>query len=186
MHAARRQRVGGAAWPVGGIGEQRLEAIAARWSGALRGCRAGVVRDHRDPTQVSAMRCDRLGIGRLGDRGNRAAMLRKIFHLRRRGAGVGGNRNGAEFDAGEPGQHGLDAIIQMDQQVFARPDAACLEPRGQRADALVKFAVSPDPRRRLERRPDQKRVIATGLAAHPQQPGHVQPCEWPHHARCRL
>jgi hypothetical protein len=130
------------------------------------------------------MRGDRPGIGRLGDRGHRAAMVGKIFHLSGRGAGVGGNRNGAEFDAGEPGQHRLDTIIQMDQQVFARPDATRLEPRGKRADPLVEFTVGPDPRRRLERRPDQKRVIASGLAAHPQQPWHVHPCEWPHHARC--
>jgi hypothetical protein len=54
--------------------------------------------------------------------------------------------------------------------------------RGQRADTLVEFSVGPDPRRRFERRPDQKRVVATGLAAHPQQPRHVQPREWPHHA----
>jgi len=70
----------------------------------------------------------------------------------------------------------------MDQQVFARPDAARLEPGSQRADTLVEFTVGPDPRRRFERRPDQKRVVATGLAAHPQQPRHVQPREWPHHA----
>ena len=130
------------------------------------------------------MRGDDLGIGRLGDRGHRAAMIGKIFHLRRCGAGVGGDGNGAEFGAGEPGQDSLDAIIQMDQHEFAGLDAACVEPRSQRADALVKFAVIPDPRRRIERRPDQKWMIAAAFSAHPQQPRHVKAREWSHHARC--
>ena len=112
------------------------------------------------------MRRDHGGIGWLRDRGHRAAMIGKIFHLRRRRAGVGGHRNGAEFDAGKPGQHGLDAIVEMDQQIFARLDAARRKPGGKRADAVVKFAVTPDPRRRIERRPDQERVIAAGSRAH--------------------
>ena len=29
----------------------------------------------------------------------------------------------------------------------------------ERADAIVKFAVAPDPRRRIERRPDQERMV---------------------------
>ena len=48
----------------------------------------------------------------------------EIFHFRRRRAGVGGHRNGAEFDAGKPGQHGLDAIVEMDQDILAGLDAA--------------------------------------------------------------
>ena len=100
----------------------------------MRGRGARVMRNHREPAQVPAMRRDHLGIGRLGDRGDRAAMTGEIFHLRRRRAGVGGDRDGAEFDAGEPGQHRLDAIVEMDQDVFAGPDAAFDEARGQRAD----------------------------------------------------
>ncbi len=183
LHAARRQRIGGAARPAGAVGEQLLEAIRARRSAALRGRSAGVVRNHRKPAQIPAMRRDHPGIGRLRNRGNRAAVTRKIFHLRRRGAGVGGDGDGAEFDAGEPGQHSLDAVIEMNQDEFARLDAACFEPRGERADAVVKFAVSPDPRRRIERRPDQKRMVAARLGPHPQQPRHVHPGKRPHHAR---
>jgi len=37
----------------------------------------------------------------------------------------------------------------------------------ERADARVKFAVSPDPRWRIERRPDQERMIAARLGPHP-------------------
>jgi len=132
------------------------------------------------------MRRDHLGIGGLGDRGNRAAVTGEVFHLRRRGAGVGGDGDGAKFDTGEPGQQSLDAIIQMDQHEFARLDAACFEPCGQRADAFVKFAVGPDPRRRIEWRPDQERMIATRLRPHPQQPWHVHPGKGSHHARRRL
>ena len=127
--------------------------------------------------RLAAMRRDHFGIGRLGDRGHRAAMTGEIFHLRRRRAGVGGHRNGAELDAGEPGQHGLDAVVEMDQHIFAGLDAARDEPRGQRADPLVKFAVRPAPRRRVERRPDQERMVAPRLGPHPQQPRHVEPCE---------
>jgi hypothetical protein len=185
LHAARRPRIGGTARPVGAVGKQIFETIGALRAGAWRGRGAGVVRDHRKPAQVPAMRRDRLGIGRLGNCRHRAAMAREIFHLRRRGAGVGGHRDGAELDAGEPRQHRLDAIIEMDQHEFARPDAARLEPRGQRADAVVKLAVSPASRRRIERRPDQKRMVAARLGPHSQQPRHVEPRKWPDHARRR-
>jgi hypothetical protein len=111
-------------------------------------------------------------------------MTGKIFHLRRCRAGVGGHRNGAELDAGKPRQHGLDAIVQMDQHEFARPDAARDEACGQRADAFVKFAVSPNPRRRSEWCPDQEWMIAAGLGAHPQQPRHVHPGERSDDTRC--
>ena len=123
------------------------------------------------------MRRNHFGIGRLGDRGHRAAMAGKIFHFGRRRAGVGGHRDGAEFDAGKPGQHCLDAIVEMDQDIFAGLDAARDEAGGERADPLVKFAVGPAPRRRIERRPDQKRMVAPRLGPHPQQPRHVKPRE---------
>jgi hypothetical protein len=71
----------------------------------------------------------------------------------------------------------------VDQHEFAGLDAARGETRRERADALVKFAVSSAPRRGLERRPDQKRMIAAAFGPHPQQPRHVEPCEWPHNAR---
>ena len=132
------------------------------------------------------MRGDHFGIGRLGDRGNRAAMAGEIFHFGGRRAGVGGDRNGAEFDAGKPGQHRLDAIVEMDQHELAGLDAALGKARGERADPIVKFAVAPDPRRRIERRPDQKRMIAAGFGLHPQQPWHVKSREWPDHARRSL
>ena len=138
-----------------------FETVAARR--ALRGRGARIMRDHRDPAQAAAMGRDQFGISRLGDRGDRAAMAGEIFHLGGRRAGVGGDRDGAEFDAGKPGQHGLDAIVEMDQDIFAGLDAAFDQARGQRADAVVKFAVRPAPRRRLERRPDQERMVAAAL-----------------------
>jgi hypothetical protein len=76
-----------------------------------------------------------------------------------------------------------DAIIQMDQHEFARPDAAPGKAGGERADTLMKFAVTPDPRRRVERRPDQKRMVAPRRRAHRQQPRHIHPRKGPHHAR---
>ena len=82
------------------------------------------MRDHGDPAQSAAIGRDQLGIGRLGDGGDRAAMAGEIFHFRRRRAGVGGDGNGAEFDAGKPGQNSLDAIVEMNQHIFARLDAA--------------------------------------------------------------
>ena len=112
-------------------------------------------------------------------------MAGEIFHFRRRRAGVGGDCNGAEFDTGKPGQNSLDAIVEMDQHIFARLDAALDETGGKRADALMEFAVGPAPRRRLERRPDQERMVAAALGAHSQQPWHVEPCEWSDNAgRC--
>jgi hypothetical protein len=101
-------------------------------------------------------------------------MTGEILHFRRRRAGVGGDRDGAEFDAGKPGQNSLDAIVEMDQHIFARLDAAFDEPGGKRADAFVKFAVGPAPRRALERRPDQEWMVAAALGAHPQQPRYVE------------
>ncbi len=95
-------------------------------------------------------------------------MAGKIFHFRGRGAGVGGHCDGAELDAGKPGQNSLDAIIQMDQHELARLDAAFGEAGGERADAIVKFAVGPDSRRRIERRPDQERMVPARLGPHPQ------------------
>ena len=185
LHAAGRGRISGAARPVSAVGKQRFETIAARY-GAWRARCAGVVRNHREPAQVPALRRDHVGVGRLGNRGDRAAMAGEIFHFRRGRAGVGGDRDGTEFDTGEPGQHRLDAIVQMNQDILARLDAAFDQARGQRADPFVEFAVSPIPRRRLERRPDQKRMIFPRLAPHPQQPRHVHPGKRPHHTRCAV
>jgi hypothetical protein len=71
----------------------------------------------------------------------------------------------------------------MDQHIFAGLDAALDEAGGKRADAFVKLAVGPAPRRRLERRPDQEWMVAAALGAHPQQPRHVEACEWSDNAR---
>jgi len=88
-----------------------------------------------------------------------------------------------ELDTGKPGQHGLDAIVEMDQHIFARLDAAFHKAGGKLADPLVKFTVGPASRRSLERRPDQEWMVAAALGAHPQQPRHVEPCEWSDNAR---
>ena len=69
---------------------------------------------------------------------------------------------------------------------FARLDAARHEPGGERADALVKFAVGPAARRRIKRRPDQEWMFAAGLGAHPQQPRHVEAGKWSDDARRRF
>jgi hypothetical protein len=71
----------------------------------------------------------------------------------------------------------------MDQDILAGFDAARDEASGECADPFVKLAVGPTPRRRLERRPDQKRMLAPRLGPHPQQPRHVQPGERPDDAR---
>src|SRR6185503_12531622 len=117
------------------------------------------------------------------DGGDRAAMAGEIFHFRGRRAGVGGDRDRAEFDTGKPGQNSLDAIVEMDQHIFARLDAALDQAGGKRADAFVKLAIGPAPRRTFERRPDQEWMVAAALGAHPQQPRHVEPCEWSDNAR---
>ena len=62
-------------------------------------------------------------------------------------------------------------------------DAAPDQAGGKRAHALVKFAVGPFPCGALERRPDQERMVAAALGAHPQQPGHVEISEWSDNAR---
>jgi hypothetical protein len=129
------------------------------------------------------MRRDHLGIGRLGDGGNRAAVTGKILHLGRRGAGVGGDGDGAEFDAGEPGQHRLDAIVEMDQHVVAGFYAARDETGGECADTIVEFAKTPFAGRGVEWCPDQKRMVAAGFRAHPQQPRHVKAYEGADNAR---
>ena len=110
-------------------------------------------------------------------------MVGKIFHLGCRRAGIGRHRDGAELGAGEPGQHGLDTVIEMDQHELAGLDAARRKARRQRADALEELAIIPDPRRRVERRPGQKGMIAPRLAAHPQQPRHIETCEGAYRAR---
>jgi len=70
-------------------------------------------------------------------------MIGKIGHLRRRGAGVGGDGDGAEFDAGEPRQHHLDAVVEMDQDRVALYDAALGKTGRQRADPFVELAIAP-------------------------------------------
>jgi hypothetical protein len=55
--------------------------------------------------------------------------------------------------------------------------------RGQRADAIVEFAVTPFARGRVERRPDQEGMVAAHLSAHGEQPGHVEPGEGADDAR---
>jgi hypothetical protein len=125
---------------------------------------ARVLRLH--PAQVFAIGGNQLSIGGLGDRCDRAAMVGEIFHLGGSRAGVGGHRDRAELDTGKPGEHRLDAIVEMDQHEIARLDAAFDQPRSERTDPLMKFAVAPFVRRRVERRPDQKRMVAPRLAAH--------------------
>ncbi len=158
LHAAGGGGIGGAPGPVGGIGEQGLETVVAAGD-AMRGRAAGVMRDHGQPAQVPAMRRDHLRIGRLRDRSDRAAMIGEILHFRRCRAGVGGHRDGAELDAGEPGEHRLDAVVEMNQDEFTRLDAALGEAGGKRADMGVKFAVGPWSCRCIERRPDQERML---------------------------
>ena len=150
---------------------------------ALRGRCSGVVRNHRDPAQVSAMRRDHLGIGGLGDRGNRAAMTGKIFHLRRRGAGVGGDGDGAEFDAGEPGQHRLDAVVEMDQHKFAGLDAARGEARrparrrgrGIRRSSIYAPAHRTAPRSETDGRGGSRRASAAATARRGRRRGRPRP-----------
>ncbi|MGY4628288.1 hypothetical protein ACVWY3_006044 [Bradyrhizobium sp. USDA 4486] len=184
LHAARRERVGRTFGTVGTVGEQRFKAVAARHR--LHRRRAGIMRGHGHPADVAAIPRDDLRIGRLRDRGDRAAMIGEIFDLGRRRAGVGGDCDGAQLDTGKPGQHRLDAIVEVNEHIFARCHAALRQPRGERADPLVKLAIAPAPRRRIERRPDQERVIATYLRAQLEQPGHVEPVEWPHDSGCGL
>src|SRR5260221_13407373 len=112
-------------------------------------------------------------------------MASEICHYRSCRAGVGGDRDGAELDAGKPGEHCLDAVVEMNKHIFAGLDAAFDQACGQRADTVVKFAVGPAPRRRLERRPDQEGMVSATLAAHPQQPWHVEAREWSDDARRR-
>ena len=180
LHAAGRERIDGPPRPVGAVGKQGFKTVAARRGARGHAC---VMRGHRHPAQALAVRRDQFGIGRLGDRGDRAAMAGKIFDLGGRRAGVGGDRNGAELDAGEPGQHRLDAIVEMDQHIFARPDAAFGKAGGERADAVMKFAVRPFSRRRIERRPDQERMVLSRLGPHSQQPWHVEAGKWSDDAR---
>src|SRR5205085_3089328 len=66
----------------------------------------------------------------------------------------------------------------MNEHIFARLHAALGEAGRERADALAKLAIAPVPGGRVERRPDQERMIAAHLSPHLQQPGHVEPVEW--------
>ncbi|MGX1066660.1 hypothetical protein AB7M39_006025 [Bradyrhizobium diazoefficiens] len=184
LYAARRERIGHAPGTVGAVGEQRPEAVVVR-DGLCRR-RARIVRGHRDPAQIAAVLCKDLGVGRLRDGGNRAAMIRKIFHLGRRRTRVCGHCDGAQLDAGKPGQQRLDAIVQVNEHIFARPDAALRQPRRERADPLVKLAIAPVPRRRVERRPDQEGMSAAHLGAHLQEPRHIQPVKRAHDSGCGL
>src|SRR5438309_11074359 len=71
----------------------------------------------------------------------------------------------------------------MDQDRVTLPDPARCKARGERADAVVEFAVAPCARRRVERRPDQEWMLRARLAPHPQQPRHVEPRERADHPR---
>ena len=184
LHAARGMGIGGAARPVGAVGEQSFELFCVRHRVALCRSGAGIVGNDGHPAQVAAVVRDQFGVGGLGDSGDRAAMVGEIFHLGGGRAGVGGDGDGTELHAGEPCQHRFDAVVQMDEDVFAGLYAPLREPRCERADPVVKLAIAPAPRRGIERRPDQERVVTANLGAHFQQPRHVQSREWPHHAGC--
>src|SRR5205814_9120552 len=118
------------------------------------------------------------------DRDASIDMTCEILRPRRRRARDSSNGNGAVPATGKPRQVSLDSIVEMDQHIFAGPDAAFDEPRRQRADPLVKLAVGPAPRRRVEWGPDQERVVTPALAAHPQQPRHIEAREGADNAWC--
>jgi hypothetical protein len=110
-------------------------------------------------------------------------MAGEILHLRGGRTGVGRDGDRSQLDAGKPGQQRLDAIIQVNEDVVALPDAALDQASGQRPCTLVKFAVGPFACRQIKRRPDQERMVAPDFRAHLEQPGHVQPGKGADHAR---
>ena len=66
---------------------------------------------------------------------------------------------------------------------FARSPMSDEQYRKESSDAVMKFAVRPFSRRRIERRPDQERMLLARLGPHPQQPWHVEARKWADDAR---
>jgi hypothetical protein len=62
----------------------------------------------------------------------------------------------------------------MDQDALALLHASSRKARRQCTNPIVEFAIRPRSRRRIERRPDEKAMIAPGLRPEPQQPRHIK------------
>jgi hypothetical protein len=68
----------------------------------------------------------------LGDRGDGGAVLRVVGELVGGRAGVGGDRDRAERDTGEPGDDELGTVVEVYEHPVAGPDSTCREARRHR------------------------------------------------------
>jgi len=141
------------------------------------------MRRHGDPAQRLAMGGDEFRIRRLGDRRDRSAVLGEILHLGSGRSRVGGDRNGAEFRAGIPGEDRLRAVVKMDEDEVASPDAARRKACGEPADALVEGAVGERLAGALERRPEEERMVAPRARPRLDEPRHIDAAERAHIGR---
>jgi hypothetical protein len=159
-----------------GLGARRFCVNRIEMLGRLHwlcGRLAVVVARHRNPLQRLATARHQFGKFGLGDACHRAAVLRVITQFIGHGARIGRHRDRAHPGAGVPGQQGLGAVVQVDQDTVAGLDTALLQARSDAGDVGMELAVGPDLIRAVERRPDQERVIAPAAGALLDQPGHV-------------
>ena len=169
LHAARRERVRGAAWRCFGV--ERVE-VCMPLGRVGRGV-AVVGGGDGQPAQARAARGHHLGELRLRDAGHRFAVLGEVGQFVAGGTRVGGHRHRAEARAGVPGEQSFGAVVQVDQHTLAAAHAALPQAAGDALDAVVEFAVADGQRRAVEGRPDDEGVVAACQRALLEQPGHV-------------
>ena len=162
--------------PVGGrwgrVGEQFGERDVGDAGGHVAGFTGIVVGDGQQLDVGSAVG-DQLRMAGRGDGRRDPGVLGVVRHVAGDGAGVGRHGDGAKMRAGEPGEHELRGVVQMDHHPVAVADAAGVETSGECHHIGVELCVRPRPGRCGERLPDQELLVGKRVGLPTQQPRQV-------------
>ena len=127
----------------------------------------------RHPRDRRAHRCDRLGVGGLGDRRHALGLVGEPRHLLGDGLGVGRHPDRPDGGAGQPGQDELRGVVGVEQDLVAHLHPAGVKSGGEPPDVVPQLPVGPRPRGPVGRVPDERRVVGAVLGPECQQPRDV-------------
>src|SRR5690606_30742382 len=96
---------------------------------------------------------------RLGNAGDHCSVVRIVGELVDARAGIGGDRDGAQPGAAEPGEDRLGAVVHVHEHAIAGDDATGMQAGGDPRDAPGELAIGPGHARPLERTPDQVGMV---------------------------
>ena len=105
------------------------------------------------------------GEGRWGDGANSAHMIGEIADIRGYGPGAGGNCNGIQLRAGEPGNYKFSRILQMNDDEITRPHALFEKRTCDGVDILAQLTLGPRPSVSVKRLPEQERLVRRTLGS---------------------